>query len=129
MKVRPTLDEMVNRLEEKPPLPEDERRQFIDAIRLTQRELEIQAALERVRDRSMAMQSSEELSDVLSVLFRQFDLLGIAPLTAWLTLWQPEDNTFIYRSTGTSGKRMQGQQVLDINGMEVAGICTLHFLN
>ena len=83
------------------------------------REAQIETALERVRARSMAMQSSEELSDVLSVLFQQFDHLGIAPKTAWLTLWNPDDHTFIYRSTGTSGKRIQGQQVLDIDGMEI----------
>ena len=84
-----------------------------------QRKLEIEAALERVRARAMAMQSTEELSDVLSVLFQQFDLLGIAPKTAWLTLWNPEENTFTYRSTGTSGLRIQGQQVLDIGGMDI----------
>ncbi|MGA9239690.1 hypothetical protein, partial [Robiginitalea sp.] len=81
--------------------------------------LEIGAALERVRSRSMAMQSSEELNDVLSVLYQQFDLLGIQPLTVWLTLWNTEENTFTYRSTGISGKRIQGQQVVDIEGMDI----------
>ena len=84
-----------------------------------QRLLDIEAALECVRARAMAMESSEELSDVLSVLFQQFDLLGISPKTAWLTLWNPEENTFTYRSTGTSGLRIQGQQVLEIDGMDI----------
>jgi signal transduction histidine kinase len=90
-----------------------------ETVEALQRQLAIENALERVRARSMEMKSSDELSDVLSVLFQQFDLLGIAPKTAWLTLWNPDDNTFTYRSTGTSGKRIQGQQVLDINGMDI----------
>ena len=35
------------------------------------RELEIEAALEKVRARTMAMQRSEELKDAASVLFQQ----------------------------------------------------------
>ena len=81
-------------------------------VEALQRQLSIEQALERVRARSMEMQTSDELSDVLSVLFQQFDLLGIGPKTAWLTLWNPEENTFTYRSTGTSGQRIQGQQFL-----------------
>jgi signal transduction histidine kinase len=94
----------------------DQNLKTIEALR---RQLDIEAALERVRARSMEMQTSDELSDVLSVLFQQFDLLGIGPKTAWLTLWNPEKNTFTYRSTGTSGQRIQGQQVLDIDGMDI----------
>jgi len=90
-----------------------------EILRQRERALEIEAALERVRSRSMAMQSSEELNDVLSVLYQQFDLLGIQPLTVWLTLWNTEENTFTYRSTGISGKRIQGQQVVDIEGMDI----------
>ncbi|WP_445384394.1 sensor histidine kinase [Robiginitalea sp. IMCC44478] len=84
-----------------------------------QRELEIETALERVRARSMAMQSSDEISEVLSLLFQQFDLLGIKPLTVWLTLWNPDKNTFIYQSTGTSGHRIQAQQEVAIEGMQI----------
>ena len=40
------------------------------------RDLEIEAALERVRSRSMAMYRSNELSDVIKVIFEQFQLLG-----------------------------------------------------
>ena len=41
------------------------------------RELEIEASLERVRSRSMGMQKSEELKDVIQVLYVQFVQLGI----------------------------------------------------
>jgi hypothetical protein len=43
------------------------------------RALEIEAALERVRARALNMHHSFELSEVLSVLFEQYDILGIRP--------------------------------------------------
>jgi len=43
------------------------------------REAQIEAALERVRARTMAMQHSDELSETAYVLFQQFDLLGVTP--------------------------------------------------
>ena len=103
----------------RPGEPRDKVSELREALRQRERDLEIGAAMERVRSRSMAMQSSEELNDVLSVLYQQFDLLGIQPLTVWLTLWNPEENTFTYRSTGISGKRIQGQQVVEIEGMDI----------
>ncbi|MGB5403322.1 MAG: ATP-binding protein [Robiginitalea sp.] len=103
----------------RPGEPMDKLSELQETLRLRERALEIEAALERVRVRSMDMRSSEDLSDVLSVLFQQFDRLGIDPLTVWLTLWNPEENTFTYRSTGISGKRIQGQQVVDIQGMDI----------
>ncbi|MGB5272961.1 MAG: hypothetical protein WBN39_02825, partial [Flavobacteriaceae bacterium] len=83
------------------------------------REAQIQLSLERVRARSMAMHSSEELNDVLSILFQQFDVLGIKPLNVWLSLYNLEENTFTYRATGTGGSRVQGQQVIDLGAMDI----------
>ena len=83
------------------------------------REAQIQLSLERVRARSMAMHSSEELNDVLSILFQQFDVLGIKPLNVWLSLYNLEENTFTYRATGTGGSRVQGQQVIDLAAMDI----------
>ena len=60
------------------------------------RELEIEAALERVRARAMGMHNSNELSDVLSVLFEQYDILGISPVFSNLTLFDLENNKFSY---------------------------------
>ncbi|MDM9630940.1 sensor histidine kinase [Robiginitalea aurantiaca] len=103
----------------RPGKPIDKLSELQETLRQRERALEIEAALERVRARAMDMQSSEELSDVLSTLFQQFDRLGIDPLTVWLTLWNTEENTFTYRSTGISGKRIQGQQVVEIQGMDI----------
>ncbi|MDX2306320.1 MAG: hypothetical protein NW226_26160, partial [Microscillaceae bacterium] len=45
-------------------------------LTLKNRELEIEAALERVRSRTMAMQKSEELKEVVAVVLNQFKELG-----------------------------------------------------
>ncbi|MDM9630946.1 ATP-binding protein [Robiginitalea aurantiaca] len=78
------------------------------------RESEIQLALERVRASTMAMQHSEELSDVLSTLFQQFDILGINPSHAVLTLIDKEKNTLNFRTTGTNGYRVVAEQEVDL---------------
>ena len=83
------------------------------------REAQIQLSLERVRARSMAMHSSEELNEVLSILFQQFDVLGITPINVWLSLLDEEKGTFTYRSTGTSGSRTFTQQVIAFNAMDI----------
>ncbi|HRX92605.1 MAG TPA: nuclear transport factor 2 family protein, partial [Chitinophagaceae bacterium] len=83
------------------------------------REAQIQLSLERVRARSMAMHSSEELNEVLSILFQQFDVLGIKPINVWLSLLDEEKGTFTYRSTGTSGSRTFTQQVISFNAMDI----------
>src|SRR6186713_1336049 len=44
------------------------------------RELEIESALERVRARAMAMQSSDELINVCKVLFKELSLLGFSDI-------------------------------------------------
>ena len=83
------------------------------------RESEIQLSLERVRARSMSMQKSDELHDVLSVIFDQFYLLGIEPVNVFLSLFSREDKTLTYRATGTGGSRTQGQQVVSLDSMEL----------
>jgi hypothetical protein len=83
------------------------------------RESQIQLALERVRARAMAMYHSDELSDVLSVLFEQFDVLGINPNHAILSLVDLEKNSVVFRLTGKAGKRVTAQQVVDLTSMDM----------
>jgi len=83
------------------------------------REAQIQLALERVRSRAMAMYHSEELNDVLSVLIEQFDILGIQPVKAVLSLFDVEKNTFTFRTTGKAGMRIIGEQIFDIDSNDV----------
>ena len=67
----------------------------------------------------MAMHHSDQLSDVLSVLFEQFDVLAITPMYTFLSLIDLEKNSFTYRQTGRGGKRVFTQQIIDLNAMDV----------
>jgi signal transduction histidine kinase len=60
------------------------------------REAQIEAALERVRARTMAMQRSEELLDVASILFQQVKALGVPQWNCGFNIWEIGDKEFIY---------------------------------
>ncbi|NGP75083.1 SnoaL-like domain-containing protein [Balneolaceae bacterium YR4-1] len=94
---------------------------FLDIKRAEEqaREAKIEASLERVRARSMSMQKTDELHDVLSVLFEQFYVLGIEPVNVFLSLFDKEKRTLTYRATGTGGSRTQGQQVVSLDSLDV----------
>ncbi len=96
-------------------------RRFLDIERAEAqvREAKIEAALERVRARAMAMHHSDELSEVLSVLFAQFDSLGISPMYTFLSLIDLQKNSFTYRQTGRGGKRVIAQQIIHLNAMNI----------
>jgi len=58
------------------------------------KESRIEAALERVRSRTMAMQNSDELADVGLVLFQQIEkAIGFEPESSWISLINPDENT------------------------------------
>ena len=60
------------------------------------REAEIELALERVRARTMAMQHSEELVDVATVLFQQVKDLGVPQWNCGFNIWNIGDKEFTY---------------------------------
>ena len=63
------------------------------------RELEIEAALEEVRSRTMAMKKSEELSETAAVLFQQFKELGEAPDQITIGIINEEDRVIEFHVT------------------------------
>jgi signal transduction histidine kinase len=67
------------------------------------REFEIQAALERVRSRAMAMHKSEELQDVISDVFIQMQHLGIKADASLINILTEESKDF-YLWIGTVGQ-------------------------
>ncbi|MDX2046704.1 MAG: nuclear transport factor 2 family protein, partial [Chitinophagaceae bacterium] len=77
------------------------------------REAQIELSLERVRAKAMAMHHSDELSDVLFILFEQFDVLGICPVHAHLSLVDLESNTYTFRMTGKAGRRVIAKQIIN----------------
>jgi hypothetical protein len=54
------------------------------------REAQIEAALERVRTKAMAMHSSEEVADAASVVFQQLNELGVSPFVCAFVLIDAE---------------------------------------
>jgi signal transduction histidine kinase/DNA-directed RNA polymerase subunit N (RpoN/RPB10) len=83
------------------------------------REAQIELALERVRAKAMAMHHSDELSEVLSVLFDQFDILGICPSHTTISLIDLEKNSFTFRMTGKAGKRVMAEQVISLDALNM----------
>jgi signal transduction histidine kinase len=67
----------VEELKKKTEVLEKSLEEKIAELEIKNRELAIEAALERVRARTMAMQKSDELAETVSVLFRQLLGLGI----------------------------------------------------
>jgi hypothetical protein len=90
----------------------------IEKAQLQAREAQIEASLERVRARAMAMHQTDELTDVLCVLFEQFYLLGINPVLTHLSLFDEENETFSIRLTTTADNGMVAEQLIDIHAIE-----------
>jgi signal transduction histidine kinase len=59
------------------------------------RESQIQLAMERVRARTMAMQKSDELAEVSSLLFQQLKSLGLSSYSSGFTIWDNEKKDLI----------------------------------
>ena len=83
------------------------------------REAQVEASLERIRGKAMAMHSTEEIDEVLEVLFDQFDVLGIVPMSTHLTLINLETNSFTFRETGKGGRKSFGEQTVPIDSMDI----------
>ncbi len=83
------------------------------------REAQVEASLERVRAKAMAMHHSVELDEVLETLFDQFDILGIHPVSTHITLIDVPTNTFTFRETGKGGRKNFGVQTVAIDSMDI----------
>jgi signal transduction histidine kinase len=75
------------------------------------REAKIEAALEKVRSRTMAMQRSAELAEVATVLFRQVKALGVSQWTCGFCIWEPDDKEFIWYPGSDDGKILESSRV------------------
>ncbi len=76
------------------------------------REAQIQLALERVRARTMAMQQSEELTEVAGLLFKQVTDLGINSWTAGFNVWSDDNNSYVDYITSPNGGFIEPYTVL-----------------
>lgn len=76
-----------------------------EALSRADADLTLEAALERVRARALAMQKSEDLIEVSSVLFDEFAGLGIPPLRSSITTWDEARDLFQSWATRTISAR------------------------
>ncbi|MCH6235766.1 ATP-binding protein [Cognataquiflexum rubidum] len=83
------------------------------------REAQIQLSLERIRAKAMAMQHSDELSDFLTVLFEQFEVLNLRPVNCILSLFDIENNRSTFRMTGKKGATLIASQEIDLDASPV----------
>ena len=83
------------------------------------KEAQIEASLERIRARAMAMQGSGELTEVLSVIFEQLKVLKVETVWAHLTLIDLENNEFTYRMTGRNGERILAEQKVPLDASDL----------
>jgi signal transduction histidine kinase/short-subunit dehydrogenase involved in D-alanine esterification of teichoic acids len=75
----------------------------ITELQVKNRELEIEAALEKVRARTMGMRDSEELPEVASLLFKQIADLGTKSWSSGFMIGEPEGNTINSRMSRPDG--------------------------
>jgi signal transduction histidine kinase len=74
------------------------------------KEAQIETALEKVRSRTMAMHSSQELGEAVDTLLKQFKILGFDAISSWVSLMNPEENTIEFW-TKHEEKLVAGQTV------------------
>ena len=70
------------------------------------REAQIEAALERVRTRTMAMQHSKELSETVTVMFAQFKELGEEPERMAIEIVNEKEHVFDIWATQHGGSQL-----------------------
>ena len=73
------------------------------------KEAQIEAALERVRSRTLAMQKSEELAETSVIVFKQLLELGIAPNRLFIGIIKNDNDTIEAWSTNVDGSKLANQ--------------------
>jgi signal transduction histidine kinase len=79
------------------------------------REAQIEASLERVRSRTLAMQKSDELAASASELFRQMIGLGIEPNRLYITIIHEETNEADFWITDEDGSKLTEAYTTKLN--------------
>src|SRR4030095_1554533 len=113
------LEILLKFLQQSKELGDDEKTKILNAVQDVNneldhkdREIEIEAGLERVRIRAMAMHNSSDLSATASTIFVEMRKLGIHPIRAGVTLLTKDSDAGMFYS-GTSGN---GNDQLELVG-------------
>jgi len=79
------------------------------------REAQIEAALEKVRSRTMAMHESSELAETAAVLFKQLINLGIAPNRLYIAIIKDDNGNAEFWITDEDGSKVSTGFSADLN--------------
>jgi signal transduction histidine kinase/tetratricopeptide (TPR) repeat protein len=80
------------------------------------RDLEIETALERVRTRAMAMQSSEDVGICVATMFAELDKLGVKNIRCGIAVLHPSQTMEVWSfNTSEDGKTRHGTGLHDVN--------------
>ncbi len=79
------------------------------------KEFQIEAALEKVRSRTMAMQKSDELAETAAVLFQQLIILGIEPNRIYIAIIKYESGLAEFWLTDEDGSRVSTGFTANLN--------------
>ncbi len=79
------------------------------------REAQIEAALERVRSKTLAMHTSEELADASSVVFQQLINLGIEPNRIYIAIIKNEKGDAEFWITDEDGSKVNSKFEINLN--------------
>ncbi|HTM94150.1 MAG TPA: ATP-binding protein, partial [Flavisolibacter sp.] len=77
------------------------------------KESQIEAALERVRSRTLAMQKSDELAETAAVLFNQLVQLGIEPNRLYIGIIKDNNGQIEFWATDEEGSTVSTQFIAD----------------
>ena len=78
------------------------------------REAQIEAALERVRSRTLAMHKSGELAETAAILIRQLNVLGIEPISLYIGTIEENSGDIEIWSTDEKGNEIERRYVANI---------------
>jgi signal transduction histidine kinase len=89
---------------------------FLDLTRAESqtREAQLEAALERVRSRTLAMQKSEELAETAAEVFRQLISLGVEPNRLFITIVKEETGELECWVTDEDGSKVSNRFTANI---------------
>ncbi len=92
--------------------PEKALAQSRKEIETLERQAQVEAALERVRAKAMAMQQSDELADVIEQIYSEFQNLGFGAMASDRIIFEEGESAFDIWVSGTEG--MEGFIALPI---------------
>ena len=78
-----------------------------EALEAAHRQAQVEAALDRVRERAMAMHRSDELADASVVVFQELEKLGIVPRRCGFAIKQAERSLWQFWHTTKEGRAIE----------------------